>query len=143
MTEDPAKNSNLRVSTLRFCFRFSQCVLFPLCVFPMDPLLRPEYLLHLLEQGARSLEGHARLFLVLPNLSSYPDGALCAFYDASLNSSYRSQSSEDGPRADFAYFVQCSAHHLPAVWSECPSPSLMESRSSPRPTSHRRMERQS
>ncbi len=46
--------------------------LFPLCVH-MDPLLRPEFLLLLLEQGERSLEDHTGLFLMLANTTSYPD----------------------------------------------------------------------
>ncbi len=135
----------------------------------MDPLLHPEYhLLLLLKQGERSLKGHTRLFLVLASLTTYPDDALCAFYDASLNIECRAPSSEDGPRANFAAFVewtlarqripfqpsvlrgispvplrtQCPVHHLPAVRSACPSPPLTESQSPPRPTSHCRMERQ-
>ncbi|KAL0199710.1 hypothetical protein M9458_002897, partial [Cirrhinus mrigala] len=50
-----------------------------------DALLRPDYLFLLLEQGEKSLEGHTRLFVFLANLTSYPDDALCAFYDASLD----------------------------------------------------------
>uniref|UniRef100_A0A671M6G2 Voltage-dependent L-type calcium channel subunit beta-4 n=1 Tax=Sinocyclocheilus anshuiensis TaxID=1608454 RepID=A0A671M6G2_9TELE len=72
----------------------------------MDPLLRPEFLLLLLEQGERSLEDHIRLFLALAELTSYPDDALCAFYDTSLNTACRAPSSEDGPRAEFAAFVE-------------------------------------
>ncbi len=79
--------------------------LFPLCVH-MDPLLRPEFLLLLLEQGERSLEDHTGLFLMLANTTSYPDDALCSFYDASLNTASRALSSEDGPREDFAAFVE-------------------------------------
>ncbi len=51
----------------------------------MDPLIRRRYILLLLELGERSLEGHTRLFLVLANLTTYPDDVLCAFYSASLN----------------------------------------------------------
>ncbi len=47
----------------------------------MDPLLRLENLLLLLGQGERSLKGNTRLFLVLVNVSSCPDDALCTFYD--------------------------------------------------------------
>ncbi len=72
----------------------------------MDPLLRPEFLLLLLEQGERSLEDHTRLSLALTELTSYPDDALCSFYDASLNTTCRALSSEDGPRAEFAAFVE-------------------------------------
>ncbi len=70
----------------------------------MDPLTRPEFLL--LEQGDRALEDHIRLFLLLANLTSYPDDVLCSFYDASLNTSCRAPSSEHGPREDFAAFVE-------------------------------------
>ncbi len=59
-----------------FCFPFSQCFCFR-CVFLMDPLLHPEYLLLLLEQ----IEGYTRLFLALASLTTYPDNALCVFYD--------------------------------------------------------------
>ncbi len=85
------------------------------CVFPVFflsvvppwiPLLHPEYLLLLLEQGEKSLEGHTRLLLVLTSLTTYLDDALCAFYDASLNIACRAPSSEDGPRANFAAFVE-------------------------------------
>ncbi len=47
-----------------------------------------------------------RLFLVLASLTTYPDDALCVFYDASLNIACRAPSSEDGPRANFAAFVE-------------------------------------
>ncbi len=72
----------------------------------MDPLVRPEFLLLLLEQGDRSLEDHTRLFLCEANTTSYPDDVLCSFYDASLNTATRALSSEDGPREDFTAFVE-------------------------------------
>ncbi len=72
----------------------------------MDPLVRPEFLLLLLQQGDRSLEDHTRLFLCVANATSYPDDVLCTFYDASLNTASRALSSEDGPREDFAAFVE-------------------------------------
>ncbi len=43
---------------------------------------------------------------MLANTTSYPDDALCSFYDASLNTACRALSSEDGPREDFAAFVE-------------------------------------
>ncbi len=56
-----------------FCFPYFPSVFFfPLC-FPIDPLLRPEFLLLLLEQEDRSLEDHTRLFQFLANTTSYPD----------------------------------------------------------------------
>ncbi len=41
-----------------------------------------------------------------PPVPDYPDDALCSFYDASLNAASRALSSEDGPREDFAAFVE-------------------------------------
>ncbi len=131
---------------------------FPLC-FPMDPLLRPEFLLLLLEQEDRSLEDHTRLFRFLANTTSYPDDALCSFYDASLNTVCRALSSEDGPREDFAAFAESSsqfpkrmispdplqtqspAHHLPTVRSISPSPPMTESHFPPRSASQCEAER--
>ncbi len=69
----------------------------------MDPLVRPKFLLLLLEQGDRSLEDHTRLFLCVANATSYPGDVLCSFYDASLNTASRALSSEDGPREDFTF----------------------------------------
>ncbi len=47
-------------------FEFSfYSVYFSPCVPCMDPLIHPEYLLLLLEQGKRSLKGHTRLYLLL------------------------------------------------------------------------------
>ncbi len=48
---------------------FSPLFVYPVPFFflmcPMDPLIRPEFLLLVLEQGDRSLEDHTRLFLLL------------------------------------------------------------------------------
>ncbi len=114
----------------------------------MDPLLRPEFLLLLLEQGERSLEGHTRLFLVL---SSYPDDALCSFYDAGLNIAYRAPSSEDGPRANFAAFVEWTLARHGSPFTVCPEGDLASATQDPVPSPpsprcaacmHRRTERQ-
>ncbi len=80
------------VHSLRFCFRVS----------PMDPLVRPEFLL----LQDRSLEEHTRLFLFVANTTSYQDNACCAFNDSSLNTACRALLSEVGPREDFAAFVE-------------------------------------
>ncbi|KAL0172993.1 hypothetical protein M9458_033304, partial [Cirrhinus mrigala] len=57
---------------------------------PFVPFSSPEFfLLLLLEQGDQSLEDHTRLFLVLANHTSYPDDALCSFYEMSLNTTCR------------------------------------------------------
>lgn len=107
MTEDPTKTVS-SVWSLRFCFHFFLSVfLFPLCPW-IPSFILLEYLLLLLEQGERSLKGHTRLFLVLANLSSYPDDALYAFYDASLNSAYRAPLAKEGPRVDTFSSGQCN-----------------------------------
>ncbi len=123
------------VFTQFFCFHF-------VCPYgsPPSPAIP--------SQGERSLEDHARQFFLLAHTTSYTDDALCVFYDASLNTTCRALSSEDGPRVEFAAFVEWTlarngspltispeddlarstpAHHLPAVRSTSPSPPLMES----------------
>ncbi|KAL1258304.1 hypothetical protein QQF64_011548 [Cirrhinus molitorella] len=60
----------------------------------------------MLEQGEKTLEDHTRQFMTIANYSSYPDGALCTFYNAGLNPACRALSSEDGPRVDFAAYVE-------------------------------------
>ncbi len=80
----------------------------------------PEYLLTRLERGDKALEDHTRLLLLQANTISYPDDTLCAFYDACLN---RAPSSEDGPRGDFAAFVQWTlASATPDPMPSPPSP---------------------
>ncbi|KAL0173783.1 hypothetical protein M9458_029751, partial [Cirrhinus mrigala] len=66
---------------------------------PFGPFFRLKFLLLLLEQGDRSLEDHTRLFLALANHTSYPDDALCSFYDKSLNTTCR-------PLSVFTAFVE-------------------------------------
>ncbi|KAL0146565.1 hypothetical protein M9458_058196 [Cirrhinus mrigala] len=51
----------------------------------MDPLLRPEFILLRLKQGGLPLEGYTTMFQLVAHATSYPNDALCAFYDASLN----------------------------------------------------------
>lgn len=48
-------------------------VFFVSCYFPMDAFPHLEYLLLLLEQGHRSLEGHTRLFLQVANHINHQD----------------------------------------------------------------------
>ncbi len=100
----------------------------------MDPLARPEYLLLLLEQGERSLEGHTRLFLVLASLTSYPDNALCVFYDAILKTACRAPSSEDGPRANFAAFVEWTLARNGSPFPICSQENLSSSTLDPVPS---------
>ncbi|XP_058614728.1 uncharacterized protein LOC131529176 [Onychostoma macrolepis] len=100
----------------------------------MDPLLRPEYLLLLLEQGERSLEGHTKLFLVLASLTTYPDDALCAFYDASLNIAYRAPSSEDGLRANFTAFVEWTLVRNRSLFPACSQENLASATLDPVPS---------
>ncbi|KAL0186029.1 hypothetical protein M9458_017699, partial [Cirrhinus mrigala] len=59
-----------------FCFR---------CGFlhesPTPPGIPPSTL----KQGELPLEGYTLIFQLVAQTTSYPDDALCAFYDASLN----------------------------------------------------------
>ncbi len=109
----------------------------------MDPLSRPEFLLLLLEQGDRSLEDHTRLFLLITNTTSYPDDALCSFYDASLNTASRALSSEDGPQKDFAAIGEWTLASKGSPLPICHVDNLARSTSDPVPSppSHRCMER--
>ncbi len=100
----------------------------------MDPLLRPEFLLLLLEQEDRSLEDHTRLFLCVANATSYPDDALCSFYDASLNTASRALSSEDGPREDFAAFVEWTLARNGSPLTVSPEDNLARSTPDPEPS---------
>ncbi|KAL0168431.1 hypothetical protein M9458_036653, partial [Cirrhinus mrigala] len=73
----------------------------------MDAFTHPEYLLLLLEQGDRSLKGHRFPgFLEITSFTNYLDDTLCSFHNASFNTACRALSSEDGPREDFAAFVE-------------------------------------
>ncbi|KAL0161344.1 hypothetical protein M9458_045069, partial [Cirrhinus mrigala] len=47
--------------------------------------IRPEFILLQLKQGDLPLEGFTIMFQLVAHTTSYPDDALCAFYDASLN----------------------------------------------------------
>ncbi len=132
MTEGPTETVTSAFS-LRFVYRFYSVFLFPLCVH-MDPLLRPEFLLLLLEQGERSLEDHTGLFLMLANTTSYPDDALRSFYDASLNTASRALSSEDGPREDFAAFVEWTLARNGSPLTVSPEDDLARSTPDPEPS---------
>ncbi len=138
----------------------------PLFLCPMDPLVRPKFLLLLLEQGDRSLEDHTRLFLCFADATSYPDNALCSFYDASLNTASRRcrpkmvlerisppswsglwrETNRYSPFAPWMILphpllTQSPAHHLPAVRSISPNPPMTESLFPLRSTSKHKAER--
>ncbi|KAI2663820.1 Streptococcal surface protein A [Labeo rohita] len=85
----------------------------------MNPLLRPEFILLRLKQGDLPLEGYTVMFQLVAHTTSYPDDALCAFYDARLNAACRAPSSEDGPRADFASFVEWTLARNRSSFSAC------------------------
>ncbi len=108
----------------------------------MDPLLRPEFLLLLLEQEDRSLEDHTRLFRFLTNTTSYPDDTLCSLYDASLNTACRALSSEDGPREDFAAFVEWTLARNGSPLTVSQEDDLARSTPEPSPPSPRGTEHQ-
>ncbi len=100
----------------------------------MDPFFRPEFLLLLLEQGDKSLEDHTGPFLMLANATCYPDGTLCSFYNASLNTTCRALSSEDGPRGDFAAYVEWTLARNGSPLTVCPEDDLARSTPDPEPS---------
>ncbi|KAL0198880.1 hypothetical protein M9458_007420, partial [Cirrhinus mrigala] len=108
-----------------FCFR---------CVSPMAYLLRPEFILLQLKQGDLPLEGFTVMFQLVAHTTSYPDDALCAFYDASLNASCRAPSSEDGPRADFAAFVEWTLARNKPSFPACSMENLASATPDPEPS---------
>ncbi|KAI2648000.1 RNA-splicing ligase RtcB [Labeo rohita] len=97
----------------------------------MNPLLRPEFLLRL-KQGELPLEGYT--FQLVAQTTSYPDDALCAFYDASLNVSCRASSSEDCPRADFAAFVEWTQARNRSSFPACSMKNLAGATPDPEPS---------
>ncbi len=116
-----------------------------LCVF-LDPLVRPEFLLLLLEQGDRSLEDHTRLFLLLANATSYPDDCALLLLWCKCRrpkmvlkrilppswSGFWRETDRPSPSATWMISpdplpTQSPAHLLPTVRSISPSPPMMES----------------
>ncbi len=70
-------------------------------------------------------------FLALVELTSYLDEALC---DASLNTACRALSSEDGPRADFAAFLEWTLASKGSPHTICPVDDLARSTPDPEPS---------
>ncbi len=73
--------------------------------------------------------------LPLTYLTSYPDDALCTFYDASLNPVCRVPSSEDIPREDFAAFVEWILVINGSSFTVCSEDDLASSNPDPEPSS--------
>ncbi len=71
---------------------------------------------------------------MLANATSYPDDPLCAFYDASLNTASRALSSEDGPREDFAAFVEWTLARNGSPLTISPGDDLVRSTPEPEPS---------
>ncbi|KAI2645048.1 Titin [Labeo rohita] len=74
------------------------------------------------------------MFQLIGHTTSYPDDALCAFYDASLNASSRAPSSEDGPRADFAAFVEWTLARNKPSFPACSLENLASATPDPEPS---------
>lgn len=136
VTEHLTKNSYLRVFP-SICFHVFPSVF--VFLLSMDPFIRPEFLLLLLEQGDRFLEEHTRLVWLLASTTSYLDDTLW-----SLNTESRAPSSEYGPQEDFVASVEWNLntiHHLPHGWShqiQMPNPSSPHGvEHQPAPTSYR------
>ncbi|KAI2667079.1 Mitochondrial inner membrane protein OXA1L [Labeo rohita] len=100
----------------------------------MASLFRPEFILLRLKQGDLPLEGYTIMFQLIAHTTSYPDDALCAFYNASLNASCRAPSSEDGPRADFAAFVEWTLARNKPSFPACSLENLASATLDPEPS---------
>ncbi|KAI2647234.1 Opioid growth factor receptor [Labeo rohita] len=74
------------------------------------------------------------MFQLVAHTTSYPDDALCAFYDVSLNASCRAPSSEDGPRADFAAFVEWTLARNRSSFPACSMKNLAGATPDPEPS---------
>ncbi|KAI2657610.1 Retrotransposon-derived protein PEG10 [Labeo rohita] len=96
--------------------------------------LRPEFILLRLKQGDLPLEGYTIMFQLVAHTTSYPDDALCAFYNASLNASCRAPSSEDGPPADFAAFVEWTLARNRSSFPACSMDNLASATPDPEPS---------
>ncbi len=132
--QGPTKTVTSKCLPFVFVPRFFLSVSVSVLCFPMDPLLCLEYLLLLLEQGERSLEGHTRLFLVLPSLTTYPDDVLYTFYDASLKIACIAPSSKDGPRVNFAAFLEWTLARNRSLFPTCFQENLASSTPYPVPS---------
>ncbi|XP_067282173.1 uncharacterized protein [Pseudorasbora parva] len=90
----------LKVSCFKLSFAF----------FPHLPMALPDVQLFWLEQGDRSLEAHTRDFL-----SRFPDRSLSHFYCAGLSERSKARVQADGPKEDFATFMEWVLvhNHLP------------------------------
>ncbi len=100
MTEDRTGNSKAAFKPCLFVFL--AFVSFSFCLFMNDPAC----FLLMLEQRSLSLEDHTGLFVEIANLTHYPDYCLCTFYKTSLNDGGGARLSGDGPRGNFATFVE-------------------------------------
>ncbi|KAI2665793.1 Accumulation-associated protein [Labeo rohita] len=99
--------------------------------------IRPEFILLQLKQGDLPPEGYTIMFQLVAHTTSYPDDALYAFYafyDASLNASCRAPLSEDGPRADFAAFVEWTLARNRSSFPACSMDNLASATPDPEPS---------
>ncbi|KAI2652665.1 Myosin-1 [Labeo rohita] len=95
--------------------------------------IRPEFILLQLKQGDLPLEGYTIMFQLVAHTTSYPDDT-CVFYNASLNASCRAPSSEDGPRADFATFVEWTLARNRSSFPACSMDNLASATPDPEPS---------
>ncbi|KAI2666774.1 Filamentous hemagglutinin [Labeo rohita] len=95
----------------------------------MASLLRPEFILLRLKQGDLPLEGYTIMFQLIAHTTSYPDDALCAFYNASLNASCRAPSSED-----FTSFVEWTLARNKLSFPACSLENLASATPDPEPS---------
>ncbi len=74
-----------------------------------------------LEQRDRSLEDHTRDFLNLACLTHFPDCSLCVFYISSLSERCKARLPANGPKEDFAAFVEWVLENNGSPLTICPS----------------------
>ena len=74
-----------------------------------------------LEQLDRSLEDHTRDFFDLACLTDFPDRALSAFYYAGLSERCKARLPANGPREDFAAFVEWVLEQNGSPFTVCPA----------------------
>ncbi len=74
-----------------------------------------------LEQRDRSLEDHTRDFLNLACLTHFPDRSLCVFYISSLSERCKARLPANGPKEDFAAFMEWVLENNGSPLTVCPS----------------------
>ncbi len=131
MTERPTLTVTSSKYTLRFVSVFIQCLVSVVSLW--IPSSGPNLFFSSCWSRGTNLSS-TRPFLMLANATCYPDGTLCSFYNASLNTTCRALSSEDGPRGDFAAYVEWTLARNGSPLTVCPEDDLARSTPDPEPS---------